>query len=240
MSANLENSHWSQDWKMSVFIPFPKNSNAKDCSNYHIIALISHASIGEGNGYPLQYSGLENSMELQRVGHDWVTFTSLHMLPSLCSKSFELGFSSMWTENFQMYKLGVKEAEEPEIKLPIFMGSWRKQGSSRKTSTSASLTTLKTLTVWVTANCGKFKRWENETTLPASWETCMQDKKPQLELKMEQWTGSKLGKAVYCHHVYLTYMQSSSRKMPGCMYHKLESRFLEEISTTSDMQIIPF
>ena len=67
-----------------------------------------------------------------------------------------------------MYKLGFKEAEEPEIKLPIFMGSWRKQGSPRKTSTSASLTTLKPLTVWITTNCGKFKRWENETTLPAS------------------------------------------------------------------------
>jgi len=46
-----------------------------------------------------------------------------------------------------MYKMGFKEAEEPEIKLPIFLGSWRKQGDSRKTSTSASLTTLKSLTV---------------------------------------------------------------------------------------------
>ena len=160
-------------------------------------------------------------MGLQRVRHDWATFTSLHMLASLCLKSFKLGFSSMWTENFQMYKLGFKEAEEPEIKLPIFMGSWRKQGSPRKTSTSASLTTLKPLTVWITTNCEKFKRWENETTLPASWETCMQDKKPQLELKMEQWTGSKLGKAAHCHHVYLTYIQSTSCKMPGWMYHKL-------------------
>ena len=63
---------------------------------------------------------------------------SLHMLAK-CSKSFKLGFSSTWTENFQMYKLGFKEAEETEIKLPTFIGSWRKQGSSRKTST-ASLT----------------------------------------------------------------------------------------------------
>ena len=55
-----------------------------------------------------------------------------------------------------MYKLGFEEAEKPEIKLLIFVGSWRKQGSSRKTSTSASLTTLKPLTVWVITNCGKF------------------------------------------------------------------------------------
>ena len=51
-----------------------------------------------------------------------------------------------------MYKLGCKEAEELEIKLPTFIGSWRKQGSSRETSTSASLTMLKSLTVWITTN----------------------------------------------------------------------------------------
>ena len=70
-----------------------------------------------------------------------------------------------------------------------------KQESSRKTSTSASLTTPKLLTVWVTTNCGKFfKRWEYQTTWPASWEIYMQVKKQQLELDMEQQTGSKLRK----------------------------------------------
>ena len=93
-----------------------------------------------------------------------------------------------------MFKLDFKKAEEPEIKLPTFTGSQKKQENSRKTSTSASLTTLKPLTVWVTS-CGKFlKRWEHQTTLAASWETCMQVKKQQLELDMEQQTGSKLGK----------------------------------------------
>ena len=53
----------------------------------------------------------------------------------------------------------------------------------------------KPLTVWTTTNCGKFwKRWEYQTTWPASWETCMQVRKQQLELDMEQQTGSKLGK----------------------------------------------
>ena len=59
---------------------------------------------------------------------------------------------------------------------------------------------------------------------------------------MEQKTGSKLGKeyikAVYCHFVYLTYVQSTSREMLGWMKHKLESRLLGEISITSDMQVI--
>ena len=74
---------------------------------------------------------------------------------------------------------------------------------------------VKPLTVWITTNCGEIlKRWEYQTTLPASWETCMQVKKQQLEPDMQQQTGSKLGKeynkAVYCNnHAYLTYMQST-------------------------------
>ena len=67
--------------------------------------------------------------------------------------------------------------------------------------------------------------------------------KQQLELDMEQQTGSKVGKeyikAVYCHPAYLTYMQSTSCEMLGWMNHKLESRFLGEISITSDMQRTP-
>ena len=77
--------------------------------------------------------------------------------------------------NFQMFKLVLEKAEEPEIKLPTFAGSWKKQESSRKTSISALLTLPKPLTMWVTINCGKFwKRREYQTTWPASWETCMQ------------------------------------------------------------------
>ena len=88
--------------------------------------------------------------------------------------------------------LDLEKAEEPEIKMPTFIGSQKKQENSRKTSTSASLTKPKTLTVWITTNCGKFfKSWEYQTTLPASWEICMQVKKQQLEQDMEQQTGSK-------------------------------------------------
>ena len=102
------------------------------------------------------------------------------------------GFSNMWTENFQMFKLVVEKAEEPEIKLPTSAGSSKKQESSRKTSISALLTMPKPLTAWITRNCRKFwKRWEYQTTWPASWETYMKVKKQQLELDMEQQTGSK-------------------------------------------------
>ena len=68
----------------------------------------------------------------------------------------------------------------------------KKQESSRKTSISALLTMPKPLTMWITINCGKFwKRWEDQTTWPASWEICMQIRKQQLELDMEQQTDSK-------------------------------------------------
>ena len=91
-----------------------------------------------------------------------------------------------------MLKLVLEKAEEPEIKLPISAESSINQESSRKTSISALLTMPKPLTVWITINGGKFwKRWEYQTTRPASWETYMQFRKQQLELDMEQQTGSK-------------------------------------------------
>ena len=144
---------WPQDWKSSVFIPSPKKGNAKECSNYRKIALISHTS--------------------------------------KCSKFPKSGFNSMWIMNFQMFKLYLEELDEPKIKLPTSIGSSKKQ-SSRKRSNSALLTVPKPLTVWITINCGKFwKRWEYQTIWPASWEISMQIRKQQLELDMEQQTGSR-------------------------------------------------
>ena len=73
---------------------------------------------------------------------------------------------------------GLRKGRGTEIKLPTSTGSPKKQVSSRKTSISALLTMPKPLTVWITRNCGKFwKRWEYQTTWPASWETCMQFRK---------------------------------------------------------------
>ena len=86
---------WPQDWKRLVFILIPNKGNAKECSNYHTIALISHAS-------------------------------------KVCSKFSKLGFNSTWTDNFQMFKLDLEKAEDPEIKLPTSAGSTKKQESSRK------------------------------------------------------------------------------------------------------------
>ena len=94
------------------------------------------------------------------------------------SKFSKPGFNSTWTLNFQMFKLDLEKAEEPEIKLPASTGSWKKHKSSRKTSISALLTMSNPLTVWTTINSGKFlKRWGYQTIWTVSWEICMQVKK---------------------------------------------------------------
>ena len=97
---------------------------------------------------------------------------SSHTLAKLCSKFSKPDFNSTWTVNLQMFKLVLEKADEPEIKLPTSALSSKKHDSSRKTSISAVLTVPKPLTVWTTINCGKlWKRWEYQTTWPASWET---------------------------------------------------------------------
>ena len=105
------------------------------------------------------------------------------------------GFKSMWALNFQMFNMDLEKPEEPEIKLPTSARSLKKPESSRKISTSALLTMPKSLTVCITTNCGNFlKRREYQITWPISWEICMQVKKQQLKLDLEEQAGSKSGK----------------------------------------------
>ena len=90
-----------------------------------------------------------------------------------------------------MFKLVLEKAEETETKLPISTGSLKKQ-EFQKNIYFCFNDYAKPLTVWITINCGKFwKKKEYQTTWPASWETYMQVRKQQLELDMEQQTGSK-------------------------------------------------
>ena len=116
-----------------------------------------------------QFSFQSQRKAMPKNAQNTTQFHSFHMLARSCSNLFKVGFKSMWTENFQMVKLDFEKAEEPEIKLPISPGSQKKKENSRKTSTAASLTMLKSLIMWITTNCGKFfKRWEYQTTLSAS------------------------------------------------------------------------
>ena len=151
----------------------------------------------------------------------------------------------MRTKNFQMYKLDLEKAVEQEIKLPTSI-HWIIE-KTRECQKNIYFM-LHWLHWSLCVNHNKMwkkllKKWNYQTTLLASWETCSYVKKQQLEPDMEQWTGSKLGKeyvnAVYCHPAYLTLMQSTSFEMPGWMNHWLESRLPGEISPTLDMQMIP-
>ena len=118
-----------------------------------------------------------------------------------------------------MFKLVLEKAEEPEIKFPTFAGSSKKQESFQKNIYFCFIDYAKAF------DCvDNNKLWKilkeiaipDQTILPASWEICVQVKKRQLELDMEQQTGSKLlkgyVKAVYCHPAYLTFMQRTSCK----------------------------
>ena len=121
---------------------------------------------------------------------------SFLMLVRLCSKSFKLGFSSTWIEKFKMYKLSLEKAEEAETKLPTFVVSYRRQGSSRKKkkSTTASLTKLKPLTVWITTN------WKvlQEMGVPDHFTCLLRNLYAGQEATVRTWhgthSGSKLGK----------------------------------------------
>ena len=144
--------------------------------------------------------------------------------------------------NFQMFKLDLEQAEEPEIKLPASIGSSKKQESSRKTSTSALLTMPKPLTG--SQQTVENSWWDGNTRPPyCLLRNLYAGQEATVRTDMGQQTCSKLGKeyvkAVYCHPAYLTYMKSTSWKMLDWMKHKLESRLLGEISITSDMQMAP-
>ena len=96
--------------------------------------------------------------------------------------------------NFQIVKLVLEKAEEPEIKLPTSTGSSKK---FQKNIYFYFIDYAKAFDGGVTKNCGKFwKKWEYQTTWPASWEMCMRVRKQQLELDMEQQTGSKRERSI--------------------------------------------
>ena len=156
----------------------------------------------------------------------------------------------LWTPNsifftfiqfFQFFKK--KTLANGPIKLPTSTGSWKKQENFRKTFTSASLTTLKPLTVWITTNWKILKEMGIPDHLTCLLRNLHADQEATVRTGhgTTDWfqIGKEYVKAVYCHPAYLTHMQSTSWEMLDWRKHKLESRLLGEISITSDMQITP-
>ena len=193
-------------WKRSVFIPIPKKGNAKECSNYHTTALISHAS-------KVMLKILQARLQ-QYVNHE---------LPDL--------------------QAGFRKGREPEIKLPTSKGSWKKQESSRKTSTSVLLTMPKPLTLWITINWKILKEmgiYDHMTLL-------LRNLYAGQEATVRTGHGTvhwfQIGKGVHqgcilspcLFKLFAEYIMRNA----GWRKHKLESRLLGEISITSDMQMTP-
>ena len=127
MPANLENSAVATGLKRSVFIPIPKKGNAKECSNYRIIAFISHAS-------------------------------------KVMLKILQARLQQYLNCELPDVQAGFRKGRGTRDQIANIHWSFKKQESSRKTSISALLTMPKSLTVWITINCGKFfKRWKYQT-----------------------------------------------------------------------------
>ena len=166
----------------------------------------------------------------------------------------------MWHALLEQTQVGIKIAEgnsnnlryvddttlmaesEQELKSLLMKEKSEEDGLKLNIQKTKIMASGPTANRW--GNSGKlFKRWEYQTTVPASWQICMQVKKQQLEQDMGQQTGYKSGKeyvkAVYCHPGYLISMQSTSCEMPGWIKHKRQSRSLAEIPITSDTQMTP-
>ena len=202
MSANLKNSAVATGLEKSIFIPIPKKGNAKECSNYHTVELISHAS-------KVMFKILQARLQRHFGSAAALHCFSSDLRTSRCSRGFK---------------------EESEIKLPTFTGSWRKEQNSRKTSVSPSWTLLKPLPLDHRRLRKILKDIGVPDHLTCLLRNCIWVTKQQLDPDMGKLTGSKLGKeynkAVYCHPVCLSYMHHliylTSCKMPGWMNHKLE------------------
>ena len=172
---HYKQSYWRR-WNFSWAISNPKRWCCES-TTFNMPANLENSAVATGlekvcfnyNPKERQFKECSNYCTIALISH--ASKVMLKILSKPC-------FNGMWTMKFQMFNLVLENIEEPEIKLATSAGTWKKQESSRKTSTSALLTTSKPLSVWITTDCGKFlKRWEYQTILPASWEICMQVKK---------------------------------------------------------------
>ena len=157
MPANLENAAVATGLEKVIFpTPIPKKGNAKECSNYCTIALISHAG-------KVMLKILQTRLQ--------------------------------WYMNYEIpdVQVGFRKGTGTRDQIANICWIIKKAREFQKNIYFSLLTMPKPLTVWITTNCGKFwKRWEYPTSWPCSWEVCMQSvRKQQLELDMEQQSGSK-------------------------------------------------
>ena len=187
----------------------------------------SHTLFGVGNGNPLQYSCLENPMDsgawlatVHKVAQSWIwlTWLSTHAHTSkVMLKILQARFQQYVNWELPDVLAGFRKGRGTRVNYQHPLDHQKSKRAPEKKVYFCFIDYTKVFDMWFTTNCETFfKRQEYQTTLPASWETCMQVKK---QPDVEQRTGSKLGKkyirAIYCHSAYLTYMQNASCKIPA-------------------------
>ena len=149
----------------------------------------------------------------------------------------------MWTVKFQMFKLDLEKAEEPEIKLPTAFGSSKKQESSRKMSISALLTMPKPLTLWITTNWKILKKIGVPNHLTCLLRNLHAGQEATVRAEHGTMDWFQIGKGVCQGYILSPCLFNLDAEyiigMSGWMKHKLESRLPGEISITSDTQMTP-
>ena len=214
MPANLEN--------LAVATGLEKKGNAKECSNYHTIALISHASKvmlkfskpGFNSTWTVNFQMFKLVLEKAEESEIKLPTSAVSSKKQESSRKTS-AFVLLWRRKWQPIPV-LLPGESHGQKSLVGYSPW----GFKELETTERLHFLlywlcQSLWLYGSQQTGKFlQRWEYQTTLPASWEICMQVKKQPLELDVEQQTGSKQGKeylkAVYCHPAYITYMQNAA------------------------------
>ena len=221
---------YSKSWKMMLW---------KCCTQY--ASKFGQLSSGHRTGKG-QFSFQSERKAMLENAQTTTQLHSSHTLANYCSKFSKPGFNRTWTMNFQILKLDLEKSEEPEIKLPTYAGSSKKQESSKKTSTSTLLAMPKPLTVWITTNWKILK----EMGIPDHLTCLLRNVYASQEATVKTGHGTmdcfQIGKGVCQSCIlspWLSYMQSTSWETLGWMKYKLELRLPGEILITSDMQMTP-
>jgi len=241
---------WPQDWKRSVFIPILKKGNAKESSKYCTIALISVPFSSVAQSCLTLCDPVDCSMTGLLFHHQFLKFihTHVHWVSDAIQPSHPLSSpspSAFLSQHQGLFKWVSSLHQVAKILEFSFSISPSNEYSGLISFRMDLLDLLAVQEI--------LKSLLQDHSSKASILQCsafhivqlshpyMQVKKQQLELDMEQQTGSKSGKgyvkAIYCHPAYLTYMQGTSCKMQVWMKQKLESRSPGEISVTSDMHM---
>ena len=138
---------------------------------------------GEPGGLP--------SMGSHRVEHDWSDLAAAAHTNKVMLKILQARLQQYVNRELPNVQVSFRQGRGPRYQIVNICWIIKKAREFHKKSASALLTMPKPLTLWITTNCGQFKRWDYQTTWPASWEICMQVRKQQLEVNMEQHPGSK-------------------------------------------------